>query len=144
RTFFKADTVEGVAWVTATIADRKGGVTTGKATINILRNPPLITIGAQVVDTSTPEVQCLLFSALPQETIFLDNAIVENPIGERFVFDPLIVEMPGGLPFSLQDSGICYSIHSGEYKFIITYRESQNGLPVGNPIEFPTITHVQP
>lgn len=136
---YKADSAETIAWITIEVNDRKGGIATGSANIIVTSNPPLISVTAQIVNSKTPEVPCLLFTAWSQETLLIDLIEVENPIGQIFTLDPFGAQIKEGEPFPLQDQGVCYTVHSGEYKFTFHLLRDIND----NPFIFET-THLQP
>ncbi|MFQ5637351.1 MAG: Ig-like domain-containing protein [bacterium] len=137
---FIADSIEGVAWITVTVTDDQGNTLTGAATINIAATQPVMSIGAQVLEASGTANQCLVFSALPAETLFFLRVLIENPVGQTFeITGSVITPVPANQPFPLQFEGQCYSLLQGAYNFTFTLQRSAQS----NSFAHKT-THVQP
>lgn len=140
QVLFIAGSTEGVAWITVTVDDGRGNISSGSATIRIVQDQPIMSVGVQVLDASSAEGQCLVFSALPAETLFFLRVVIENPVGQTFeVSGSATIPVPANQPFPLQFEGQCYTLHKGTYNLTFTLQRATDA----NSFAFNT-THVQP
>lgn len=140
RAVYRADSTEGVAWITVTLTGNQGSVTNGQATVNVFKEEPIMSVGVQALQASSVVGKCLLFSAVPSETLFFLRALIENPVGQTFEIlgSPTL---PAGAhqPVPLQEAGQCYTLQSGTWNFQFTLqRVNEQGSFVFN------VAHIQP
>jgi hypothetical protein len=117
---FTADSAEGVKGITVKINDGRGGEVSGSASINVTKNPALITIAVQLLEQSASGTQCLLFRAQAAEELLLQGIQIINPNNESILNPIAAGTLSKGVPVSLQARGLCYTKRSGTYRFILT------------------------
>jgi hypothetical protein len=136
---FKADSAQGVKSITVKIVDGRGGEADGSASLNVAKNPELITLATQVLEQGMTGTQCLLFHAQATEEMFMLGLQITNPSNASITNPVQADTLLKGVPLSLQGQGLCYTKYSGTYRFIFALTRPDSSAP----FTFET-TYVQP
>jgi hypothetical protein len=110
----------GTASVSVTVADGRGGTANGSTNISIVQAAPEIRVTSLEVPSSTQGLNCLRFTAIPQEDVNLNSVRITNPRNDSITYNLAGTLIVKGETIELQGSLDCYTKFSGPFKFVFT------------------------